>query len=185
MKNRKLAKQFNDLLACPTVNGILQNFVRGEGNLTIKTEEIKDPENPPMVTRLKDGKVSITVNSKFVDGEKGFNLSSDGNGSAGYKYNGTRQGTFAAVFAHESYHAQYDIQYSLAAKACNSSVDEDVYNQLVRQGQTGLANAFFQKNSEGEWVMRTDVNGGHHELIKLEKDNIDKVVKEFGSSTNW
>ena len=46
MKNKKLAKQFNDLLACPTVNGILQNFVRGEGELTIKTEEIKDPDNP-------------------------------------------------------------------------------------------------------------------------------------------
>ena len=138
-----------------------------------------------MVTGLKDGKVHITVNSKYVDEEKGFNLSSDGTGSTGYEYNGTRQGSFAAVFAHESYHAQYDIQYSLAAKACKSSKPEDVYNQLKKQGQTGLANAFFEKNSKGEWQMRKDISGGQHDLIKLEKDNIDKVVKEFGSSKNW
>lgn len=193
MGNAKLTDQLYGLFTeSDTLNQILRPCDFG-ANITVKVGDTGDP-NTRMLTHWdkdSDMEVSVTISSLDVDKEKGYTFSHDGTSDSGegYKYNGTKQGTFAGIFTHEALHANHIFNYRSTLNSCNGDA-EKARNYMVISGQGDLANVFFKEDAQGNWIERgrNEWEREDHKLIHSDPNTItliEKVVSEYGKDTNW
>lgn len=175
--NAKLFKQCNALFKCPTIIETLKDCTKGTGNLVLTVGDTGDGE---MKTDLKNGKAIVTISKEHVDSKNGYNFSSNGIGSAGYKYDGTKQGTFAGAFSHEAFHSDYDMIYENSVKGTHGD-ENKVYENMCKR-DSAVANAFFVYDPVAKkWTKREDaeIAKRQHELIGKEHSQVDKIVGEY------
>ena len=148
MKNKVLATQLLELMASSNeLMSALNPFKAGNDNLTINMKALND--STTMESESYPGNYTISINSRCVNKDKGFDAFSKDIDNAGYKHDGDTANTFSVSFAHEALHAKHYFWY-FESKRYGDTPEESVKFLKDNGFSDDFVNIFYE-NKSNRW----------------------------------
>lgn len=179
MKNKVLATQLLEIMASSNeLMSALNPFKAGNDNLTIKLGTLEDKSS--MESNSEPGNYTITINSKCIDKDKGFNYETKGIDNAGYQHDNNAANTFSVSFAHEALHTKHYFWY-FESKRYGDTPEKSVKFLKDHGFSDDFVDIFYEQTAEGfEYRPADKIDYKDHTYMKNYDHGVfDRVKYDF------